>query len=122
MNSLKTAKVFFCLAVLLFVAKPFIGFSIISFANIPVASNSLLIKSFSNRKPEDLKDAEAKKATIHRLLSNPPAILLLTIAALLGLLFTALFKKISISTRFLNELQAGLIPIQPNLLTGKLSI
>ena len=84
---------FFYLAVMMFVAKPFIGFSILTsdVASI-IESHSLLAKSFTNRKPEDLDDSKTKASAIHHQLTNPPLPLLLTITALLTLLFPLLLR------------------------------
>jgi hypothetical protein len=116
---------FFYLAALMFVAKPFIGFSItgIDSASI-IESHSLLAKSFTNRKPEDLEDSKAKSGAIHQQLTNPPLPLLLTITALLSLLFPLLFKSATrTGNSFINELKTALVPaVRPYLLTGKLTI
>ena len=109
----------------MFVAKPFIGFSIagIERASI-IESHSLLAKSFTNRKPEDLEDSKAKSGAIRLQLTNPPLPLLLTITALLSLLFPLLFKSTGrTGNSFLNELKTALVPAaQPYLLAGKLII
>src|ERR1700750_3431806 len=83
----------FFLAVLLFVAKPFIGFAAISGSRECITAHSILIKSFSKRKPEDLRDAEIKKAALRTMLSDPPSKLLVSITLLLGILFPLLFKS-----------------------------
>ena len=121
---LKTLYFFFYLAVLMFTAKPFIGFSLIGSNSFLIDSHSILAKSFSNRKPEDLEDSKAKANTIHQQLTNPPLPLLLTITALLSLLFPVVFKAESrIGDSFINELKTALVPAaQPYLLTGKLII
>ena len=121
----KKLYTFFYLAALMFVAKPFIGFALAgtNAASI-VQSHSLLAKSFTNRKPEDLEDGKAKASAIHLQLTNPPLPLLLNITALLTLLFPLLFKRDErMGYGFINELKTALMPAaQPYLLTGKLSI
>jgi hypothetical protein len=116
---------FFYLAVLMFVAKPFIGFSISGMNSAAIIeSHSLLAKSFTNRRPDDLEDSKAKSGAIHQQLTNPPLPLLLTITALLSLLFPLLFKRADrTGNSFINELKTALVPAaQPYLLTGKLTI
>jgi hypothetical protein len=115
---------FFYLAVLMFVAKPFIGFSIANLEGASIEVHSLLAKSFSKRKPDDLGEAEAKVLNIHQQLIDPPLPLLLSITSLLGLLFPLVFKRLNgAGNSFLNNLKTALIPAdQPYLLTGKLTI
>jgi hypothetical protein len=114
----------FFLAVLLFIAKPFIGFSAISNKKEHIAKHSILVKAFSKRKPEDLRDAELKKAALRVMLNNPPAKILVSITILLGVLFPLLFQVIALVTgSYLNRIRYSLIPAEhPYLLTGKLSI
>lgn len=108
----------------MFTVKPFIGFSITGVNSFLIDSHSILAKSFSKRKPEDLEDSKAKAGAIHQQITNPPLPLLLTITALLSLLFPLLFKQVKrIGNSFINELKTALIPqAQPYLLLGKLSI
>lgn len=114
----------FFLAVLFFVAKPFIGFAAIAGNKESITVNSILVKAFSKRKPEDLRDAEIKKAALRTLLLEPPVKLLVSIAFLLGILFPFLFRSAALITgSYLKRIHYSLIPAtQPYLLTGKLSI
>jgi hypothetical protein len=120
----KATKVyfFFYLAALMFVAKPFIGFTINAGSVSIMEAHSILAKSFSKRKPEDLNDGKAKANSIHLRLTNPP--LLLTITALLSLLFPVVFiARRRTGNSFINELKTALVPAaQPYLLAGKLII
>jgi hypothetical protein len=115
----------FLLAVLLFIAKPFIGFAVVA-ANQgqAIASNNILVKCFAKRKPEDIRDAENRKAALQALLLDPPLKQLLPITFLLGILFPVLFRsKQLITNGFLSHINFSLIPVaQPYLLTGKLII
>jgi hypothetical protein len=113
----------FLLSVLLFIAKPFIGFAASAKREHVTASN-ILIKSFDKRKPEDFHDAEQKKATIRQMLTEPPLNLLVPISLLLGFIFPLIFEPTQrISDGFLSSIKYSLIPAsQPYLLTGKLSI
>jgi hypothetical protein len=123
MIRLKTLYILFCLAVFMFIAKPFIGFSI-NINNKQLDIHNILIKSFSNRKPEDLQDAKQKAALLRAQLTNPPMPLLLRIATLLAFVFPFLFKAYNnTKSSYLNSLQLSLIPTdQPYLLAGKLII
>jgi len=130
-NSLKKRQVrrkalysIFFLAVLLFVAKPFIGFATIAGKREHIAKHSILVKAFSKRKPEDLRDAEVKKAALRVMLTNPPVKMLISITFLLGILFPLLFRSMAFVTgSYLNHIRYSLIPAEhPYLLTGKLSI
>ena len=114
----------FFLAVLLFIAKPFIGFATITGSQEHITAHSILVKAFAKRKPEDLRDAELKKAALRIMLSNPPVKLLVSITLLLGILFPLLFQSITFITgAYLNRIRYSLIPAeQPYLLTGKLTI
>lgn len=120
----KTLYSFFYLAVMMFVAKPFIGFSISNLDASLIESHSLLAKSFSKRKPEDLEDSKAKACSISQQLTNPPLPLLLCITALLAFLFPVVFIRYNgTSYSFLNSLKTALVPArQPYLLAGKLII
>jgi hypothetical protein len=122
MKPINTVKIFFYLAVLLFVAKPFIGFSLNTADYQIKEPNNILVKIFSKRKPEDLEDARITAASIHQRLTNPP--ILVTIMALLGFLFPAAYKHLTgVNNSLLNNMNAALVPVhQPYFLSGKLTI
>jgi len=121
---LKTLYTLFCLAVFMFIAKPFIGFSLGEFENHGIESHRILAKSFAKRKPEDLEDAKIKAAEIKQKLSNPPETIFLTIAAILGLFFPIVFKRSPLAVQsFLDDIKASLRPVEHQyLLNGKLTI
>lgn len=108
----------------MFIAKPFIGFSLGDFESQAIESHSLLAKCFSKRKPEDLEDAKIKASEIKQKLTNPPQTTSLTIAAILVLFFPIGFKRSSFAGQsFLDALKANLQPAEhPYLLNGKLTI
>lgn len=114
----------FYIAALMFVAKPFLGFSIVHPGSQLIESHSLLAKSFSNRKPEDLEDAKIRASSIRALLMHPPVRAFSTIAAFLVILFPAVFRRNnSAGNSFIALLQSRLFPpAQPYLLAGKLTI
>ena len=122
MKPINTVKIFFYLAVLLFVAKPFMGYSIFYVDHQVTQPGNILVKIFSQRKPEDLEDAKIVAANIHHKLTNPPV--LLSIMALLGFLFPALYKRaIDINNSSINNMNLAFVPVhQPYFLSGKLTI
>ena len=121
---LKTLYTLFYLAVFMFIAKPFIGFSLGDFESQVIESHSLLAKCFSKRKPEDLEDAKIKASEIKQKLTNPPETISVTIAAILVLFFPIAFKRNSFAVQsFLDTLRVNLQPAEHTyLLTGKLTI
>jgi len=118
MEHLTAIKLIFSLAVLLFVAKPFLGFSVCE-ANQPIGAHNLLTKSFTKRKTENFESAEAQKR-----LAQAPVLKFFSIALLLDFLFPFIYKRLAvISGQSLHGLNAVLVPVQPSyLLTGKLII
>lgn len=120
----KTLYTIFYLAVLMFIAKPFIGFSLGQTESYLVKSHSILAKSFTIRKPDDLNDARSKATSIKQKLTNPPEHISLTIAAIICLLFPLCFKQdIFTGYGFLNSHNSNVfIPEDIFLLTGKLTI
>jgi hypothetical protein len=124
MQRLTAFRLFFLLAALLFIAKPFFGFS----ANVQRTRHSqgytILAKSFTKRKPESIEEADANIEFIHQLLNNPLLNILSTISFLLLTLFPVLFKNgLEITGRFLSDLRSALLPPKhAYLLSGKLII
>ncbi|MDB5025959.1 MAG: hypothetical protein JWP78_3714 [Mucilaginibacter sp.] len=124
MQRLTAFRLFFLLAALLFVAKPFFGFS----ANIDRTRHSqgytILAKSFTKRKPESIEEADVNIEFIHQSLIHPLLNILSTISILLLTLFPAAFKNVSkITGRFLSGIRYALLPPEPiYLLSGKLII
>jgi hypothetical protein len=124
MQRLKAFRIYISLAALLFVAKPFFGFGVFSGQFHPHQSHTILVKSFTKRKPESLRDADANVESIHKLLINPFAALLSTISILLVTLFPSVFKLGSkITYEFLSHIRFALLPQErAYLLSCKLSI
>jgi len=111
MLSVKTTRLIFCLAAMMFVAKPFIGFSLPHHLKSPVKTN-IVVKIFSKRKVEDGRKA---MNIIQHILSNPADILLPCIALLLSLLFPLAFLNTNESdNQLLSRLQ---LKLQPQVLT-----
>jgi len=115
------AKIFFVISVLLFVAKPFLGFSMFSRMHPPPVQN-IFVKSFTKRKAEFQEDKLGIEA-IQKKLAEPLKVQLLLFALLLSILFPATFVLGNITRRFLNNISLSLSPTGPAwLLNGKLII
>lgn len=105
MHDLKSAKIFFFLAVLLFVAKPFLGFTAFSSPTHPTAE-SIFVKSFTKRKIEHSENSNFNIIAIQKKLAEPVKHFLLSFSFLLTLIFPVVFgMKINITNRFLRNLQ-----------------
>src|ERR1700751_3414752 len=116
MRRLKSAKIYFCFAVLLFVAKPFIGFSMFTRVHPPTAQN-IFIKSFNKRKLEYRRDSSYNMAAIQKRLAEPVSPLFLAIRILLSLILPVIFAcEIKVTNRFLIDLQSQLSPPGPSYL------
>jgi hypothetical protein len=124
MHRLTALRLFFTLAALLFIAKPFFGYGISSREFHPRQVHTILVKSFSKRKPESLDDANASAEYLHKLLTNPLAVILSTISLLLLSLFPAIFKNnFNITGKVISDIRYALLPGEHTyLLAGKLII
>ncbi len=121
MQALKIKTLLF-LTVLMFAAKPFVGFSMFYHAR-NIKESNILIKAFSKRKQEHNEDSEFNMAAVQQRLANPVIGLSLLFAFFLDIILPA-FGQIDLAVnkvwvdRRLNHLQ----PIDRCLLTGKLLI
>lgn len=124
MHRLTVFRLFFTLAALLFVAKPFFGYEVSSREFRPRQVHTILVKSFSKRKPESLEDANASAERLHQLLTNPLAVLLSAISLLLLSLFPAGFKNnFNITAKLVSDIRYAILPAEHTyLLAGKLII
>lgn len=108
---------------MLFVVKPFIGFSMIAQLSQLKQTDSIIVKVFSKRKPEFLVEADDKKTAVAQQLNLPPAKLLLAFSALLAAFFPLIIGRYKITARYLHQLSLKVLPDeQTYLLTGKLTI
>jgi len=97
----KLVKILFSLAVLFFVAKPFLGFSMFNRLN-PPSEGSIFVKAFTKRKQEYVKDSKFDIQTAQKKLADPPNQLLFSFAFLLSILFPIIsLDRISVSSRYL---------------------
>ncbi len=123
MHKLTSAKIFFGLAVMLFVAKPFLGFTMFSRSHPPAIEN-IFVKAFTKRKLEDSENNKFNAAAIQKKLADPVEQFILRFTFLLSIIFPVAFLAgLNINNRFLRRLQLSLSATQPAwLLNGKLII
>ena len=116
-------RYFLLFAVLMFTAKPFLGFSLhnrLSRGN----ECSIFAKAFTKRKQEYVDGSEFDITTIKKRLTNPPIVLVTLFSFLLNKLFPAIFGSLKPnSKRILSAIHLNLLPPLPRyLLSGKLII
>ena len=123
MIRLKSAKIYFFFAVLLFVAKPFIGFSVLNRMH-PLTTPSILVKAFTKRKLEYVENSSFDIHTIQKKLADPVRQFILRFSFLLSIIFSAVFViGVAITDLFLRRIQLNLSPQQHTyLLNGQLII
>jgi hypothetical protein len=108
MQLFKTAKIYLCFAVLLLVAKPFLGFSMFSRVH-PPAEESIFVKVFNKRKQEYSEDSANDFNTVLKKLAEPVQVFFLRFLYFLNILFPAVFADgISITTGLLNKIRSDL--------------
>src|SRR5471030_763087 len=106
MTRIQTAKIVFCIAALIFAAKPFIGFGVTGYLRSSPVKTNILVKIFSKRKIEDV---HSSMNAIQKQLANPLPNLFLRFTFLLAILFPLAFKfNDEINNRFLTQLQLRL--------------
>jgi len=123
MHKLNSAKIFFCLAVLLFVAKPFLGFTLFSRMHPPAAKN-IFVKAFTKRKLEDPENSSFSASAIQKKLAEPVKYFSLRFAFLLSIIFPCMLcAGADITNRFLRRVRLSLTPqTHSYLLNSKLII
>jgi hypothetical protein len=108
MQFLKTAKIYFCFAVLLLVVKPFLGFSMFSRIH-PPAANNIFVKVFNKRKQEYSEDSNNDFNTVLKKLAEPAQLFFFRFLYFLNILFPAVFAAgVSITTGLLNKIRSAL--------------
>ncbi len=109
----KLAKIYFFCAVLLCVAKPFLGFSMFSRVH-PPAAESIFVKAFTKRKQEYVKNSSFDIETIAKQLANPVNQLFLLFSCLLSILFPLISSAdTGISNRLLYSLKLSASSFRP---------
>jgi len=112
MYKLKSAKIFFVLAVLMFVAKPFLGFSLFSRSHPPAVKN-IFVKAFTKRQFEDPENSNLKVEAIQKKLAGPVQQFVLRFSFLLSMIFPTAFNIAdNISKRFLRKIKLSLYPAE----------
>lgn len=115
MQLFKSAIIFFCFAVLMLVAKPFIGFN--SLANINRLKHlSICVKAFTKRKQEYVEDSSFDTTFVQKKLAKPLDLVLIHFAVLLALILPFAFAAQNLSNRALRRLRLCLSPAHPSYL------
>lgn len=122
MRLLKSALIFFSFAVLMFVAKPFIGFRVFKELN-HIKHISICVKAFTKRKQEYVEESSLDIQTVLKKLKKPLDFTLLSFSVLLGIVMPLVSRAQNLSNRLLRQLQCSLSPSCPSyLLHGNLII
>jgi len=115
------------LALVMLVAKPFVGFTLRYeqyFRASHSGTPSILVKSFTKRKQEFSEDSEHNVVNVSKKLANPVLPVITLLAFALNVFLPRLFKPAKATTySFLTAIAYGLYQPQPlYLLSGKLTI
>ena len=123
MHRIQSAKIIFCLTAFLFVAKPFLSFSMFSSKHPPAVEN-IFVKAFTKRKLEDPENNKFKLSAVQKLLDDSAQHYILRFSFFLSILFPAFFAlRSNLTNRFLNDLQLSRVPREHvYLFNGKLLI
>ena len=114
MYRFKSAKIYFCFAVLLLVVKPFLGFSMFSRSH-PPASQNIFVKVFNKRLLEYSEDSRFNVIAVQKKLADPAVgQLIFRFSFLLSILFPLLFNICTgITNGFLRRMQLTLYSGRP---------
>lgn len=122
MHKVPTYKFILSIAALLFLAKPFLGFSIYERLQDKAQENTLLVKVFAKRKPEFMEEATTRSIAFQMLLKKKASEFIFTFAAVLLSLFPLLTEH-AITGRYFGRKKEDNSSIDPiYLLTGRLTI
>ena len=123
MYSIKLAKILFCFAVLLFVAKPFLGFTLFSRLH-PPAEENIFVKVFTKRKLENSENSDFSMSAIQKKMADAAQRFILRLSFLLSIIFPAVCADtLNMSNYVLNGLRLSALPPHPSyLLNSKLII
>ncbi len=120
-NKLKMAKWFLTIAVVLFVAKPFLGYTIDR--SNPVAAVTILVKSFTKRKLEFVENSKYDIKTVQKKLADPVNALFLLFSCLLSIIYPLIEEALNVGGNFIRRLKLSLFPAPDAwLLNGQLII
>ena len=121
MRYLKSAKVYIFFAVLLFVAKPFVGYCIFNHSHLsgPVKAN-ILVKSFTKRKLESFESSKPRIGIIQPRLIDPIREFLFSLCVIVS---AFIIGSINTTNSFLQGLQLSQLPTRDSYIrNGKLII
>lgn len=90
MQHYKIAKIYFCLAAMLFIAKPFVGFAMFNHNHSP-APTSILVKIFAKRKVESIESSSSNVISHQKKLRENPNLFSLRFCFFLAMFFLAAF-------------------------------
>jgi|SRR6185312_3094347 len=123
MSLVKSAKIYFFFAVLLFVAKPFLGFSMFSRVSPPGVEN-IYVKAFTKRKQEYVEGSNFDITAAQDKLADPLKQLVFRFCHFLNILFPTVFgSSHSLTDGFLERIAVKISPCrQTYLFNGKLII
>ncbi|SHM09007.1 hypothetical protein [Mucilaginibacter sp. OK098] len=107
----KSVIISFCFAVIMLVAKPFIGFNASSQVK-HLTHLSICVKAFTKRKQEFVENGSFDVLSIQKKLADPAKQFFLLFSFLLGIILPFVFAADNISNRFLRKLQLSLSPRQ----------
>ena len=120
-KKVKIAKWCFTIAVVLFVARPFLGYTI-NFSN-PVAAVTILVKSFTKRKLEFVENSKYDIKTVQKKLAEPVNALFLLFSCFLSIIYPLIEEALSVTGNFIRRLKLSLFPAPDTwLLNGQLII
>ncbi|MNK28854.1 hypothetical protein D3C87_472390 [compost metagenome] len=105
---LRILKILFYFSAILFIGKPFLGFSLLDRNQEQEVTNLLVGKLFSKRKHDYIEEDLSESAALYQRLSRPPVEPILTFLGYLALLFSALVVKVRLTTAMLLGIQVRL--------------
>ena len=104
----KSVIIYFCFAVMMLVAKPFIGFKVFD-GTCHLTHSSICVKAFTKRKQEYVENGSFDIISIQKKLADPFQQFFLLFSFLLGIILPfAVGNSSCISNRFLRKLQLSL--------------
>jgi len=122
MQLIKSALIFLSFGVLMFVAKPFIGFRVFKEVH-HIKHISICVKAFTKRKQEYVEGSSLDVQTVLKKLKKPLDFTMLSLAVLLSIVMPVVLCLQNLSNRILQELRDSLSPPRPfYLVNGNLII
>ncbi len=112
MQLIKTVLLLFGFAVLMFVAKPFIGFRLFKQIN-HIKHITIGVKAFTKRKQEYVEESSLDIQTVLKKLKKPLDFIVLSFSVLLGIVMPLCCRAQQLSNRILQELRCSLSPTRP---------